>query len=697
MLMKFVGVVARKTLLMQLVAALLGVDGRAQTTTCFVDPFNPSGTGGHNYGSGQITNVWGNWFGGAFQSLAWDPASDAGNDSSSGSMKITANFTGNNGNSQFAVYDFNGIYPPVNGRQYTNFQCDVRFAPGSATTTNGNVALFGHLMFGVTDGFSQDYFGGVDIPAGSTNWVHVNLPINATDDPNLSCIYNVLVHVYGPYYSPGLNGASTLWVDNIKFSGEPPMPTNCIVDWNDVHQRIDGFGASSGFDSTWTTNQADMFFSTNAGIGLSLLKTVIAAGGTTVETNIMQMAQARGARIWSTPYSPQASFKDNHNVNGGNFLSASNQAYASQLAGYVVNLKQNFGVSLYAISVQNEPDVAASYPSCLWTPQQIHDFVPYLYNALVASNVASTKILLAEDEHWQTNYYTAAMSDPAVAVNVGIIACHNYDGTPPSGIPGVLPKFANAGAAIWETEVSTFDPFDGSITNAMYWAGRIHLFLTVAQANAFNYWWLVCLKSDNEGLTDQSGNPAKRMYVLGNYSRFVRPGYCRIGVSNNAFTAISAFKDTSSDSFAIVAINSSATAVTQIFNLSNFTAGSVTPWITSDALSLSNQPTVGVTNATFTYTLPALSVVTFVGQAGVAATSIVIAHAAFNGNAFVIGWNSTAGATYSVLRTNVLSGLATNWPAIVTGYPAGGAAGGFLSATDTTAGATLNFYRVRSP
>ena len=89
--------------------------------------------------------------------------------------------------------------------------------------------------------------------------------------------------------------------------------------------------------------------------------------------------------------------------------------------------------------------------------------------------------------------------------------------------------------------------------------------------------------------------------------------------------------------------------------------------------------------------------VTFVGQAGVAATNILIAHAAVNGNALVIGWNSTAGATYSVLKTNVLAGSATNWPAIVTGYPAGGAAGGSLSATDTTAGATLNFYRVRSP
>jgi len=252
----------------------------------------------------------------------------------------------------------------------------------------------------------------------------------------------------------------------------------------------------------------------------------------------------------------------------------------------------------------------------LWTPQQIHDFVPYLQSALLASNVASTRIMLAEDDNWQTNYYLTAMSDPAVATNVGIIACHDYDGSPPSILPAALPRLANTNAAFWESEVSTYDAFDGSMTNAIYWANRIHLFLTVAGVNAFNYWWLIVDNNtdNNEGLADLSGNPAKRMYVLGNYSRFIRPGFYRIGVSNNAQTLISAYKDPASGNFAIVAANSSFNTVTQVFNLASFTASSVTPWITSAALSLSNQPPVGVTSSAFAYALPPLSVVTFVGQ-----------------------------------------------------------------------------------
>jgi glucuronoarabinoxylan endo-1,4-beta-xylanase len=216
--------------------------------------------------------------------------------------------------------------------------------------------------------------------------------------------------------------------------------------------------------------------------------------------------------------------------------------------------------------------------------------------------------------------------------------------------------------------------------------------MTVAEANAFHYWWLIPDTPDNEGLTDSSGNPAKRMYVLGNYSRFVRPDYYRIGVSNNAFTSISAYKDLHSASFAIVAINSSFTSVTQIFNLTNFNAGSVTPWITSSTLSLSNQAAVAVVNSSFSYVLPALSVVTFVGR-----SSITISGAAFNGSAFVLTWNSVAGETYSVLKSSVLPIPDINWPAIVTGYPAGGAMGGWLSCTDATASETPAFYRLRSP
>jgi glucuronoarabinoxylan endo-1,4-beta-xylanase len=572
------------------------------------------------------SNGWGNWFGTAYQSVAWDP-SDASNNLTSGSLKITAIFpTANLPNSccgpQFEVYNgFHGINPPLNGIAITNFQCDLRFDPSSTTSINGGTAVFGLIQFGSSpDGINQDYFGNVTVPASQTNWVHVSLPINAAANTAFDSLPDVLINFYGPAVNPALNGTSIVYVDNIRFVGGPPPPptpvTNaCRVDWNDTHQHIDGFGASSAWNGSWTAAQADLFFSTNVGAGLSLLRTRIAPGGTTVEGSIMKLARDRGAKVWSTPWTPTTNFKTTNSLNDGFFVGtpANYQAYAAQLAGYVVSIKQTYQVSLYALSIQNEPDsVSVGYESCGWTPQEFHDFVPYLHNALVASNVASTRILLAEDEHWQTNYDQLALTDPAVAQYVGIMGGHNYDGgNGPSSL-----VINNYGKPLWETEVSTFDTYDPSIANGMYWAGRIHRFLTEAQVNAWHFWWLIG-QADNEGLTDSSGHPTKRLYVLGQWSRFVRPDYYRIGVTDTAYTMVSAFKDPASSRFAIVAVNTNANfVVTKTFNLGNFlTSGSVTPWVTSATMSLSNQPPISVTGSAFTYTLAPQTIVTFVGLA----------------------------------------------------------------------------------
>src|SRR5262249_1145860 len=158
------------------------------------------------------------------------------------------------------------------------------------------------------------------------------------------------------------------------------------------------------------------------------------------------------------------------------------------------------------------------------------------------------------------------------------IANHNYDGIDQyhgaTSIPAALNSY---GLPLWETEVSVSTNYDGSITNALYWAGRVHQFLTAAQANAWHFWWLkpTSVNVDN-GLTDISGNPAKRLYAMGNFSRFARPGFYRIGVTGTVGPAlVSAYRDTNSGTFVIVAINNTATNFAETFYLSNFTASSV--------------------------------------------------------------------------------------------------------------------------
>jgi O-glycosyl hydrolase len=447
---------------------------------------------------------------------------------------------------------------------------------------------------------------------------------------------------------------ASYYIDDVVLSGGTVVTNSStngvsIVDWNNVHQRIDGFGASSAWNSTWNTAEADLLFSTNNnisyqsgtynGVGLSLIRnrivyannTLSSTASTTVETQIMQLAQARGARVWSAPWTPAAGFKNTNDIydgsvaaggglNGGSFRGgdATNRAYASQIANYVANMKNTYGVNIYAVSVQNEPDAnVTGYEACQWSGTLVHDYVTNLYNALSNLNLSSTKIMLPESQNWTDphNITGPTMIDPNSAAEVGIIANHNYVSDNSVGDQTSPAAINSYGKALWETEVALLSGSDSSINNGVYYAKRIYLYMTQAQANAYHYWWLVASGSSNEGLLDTSAAPTKRLFTFGQYSRFVRPNNYRIdATSSQSSILVSAYKDTNSAAFAIVVVNlNPSTDVSETFNMTNFTATAVTPWITSASLSLAPQTAVTVTNGSFTYTVPAMSVVTFVG------------------------------------------------------------------------------------
>ncbi len=651
----------------------------AQTVTNVIDAFNPAGTGTNSYAAGQIGKVWANWFGGAFRGLSWDPTSDANNNPNSGSLKITNNFPVST--DQFTVWNgINGISPALNGVLYTNFQCDLRFAAGSATTS-GN---FGTVQFGMgTPSYGQDYWpgGSVTVAASNTNWVHVSIPLNVGTDANLYNLANMFIHIWGA----GLVGPSTLWVDNIEFVGVATNTGTAVLNYTNTQQRIDGFGASCAWYNGMTTADADLLFSTNKGVGLSFLRTRIAPGGVIDdgEGTIAQLAQARGARVWSTPWSPAVIFKNTNTVNGGSYVDtpANNQALASEVASYVGAMKYTYGVNLYAVSVQNEPDVSIDYESCLWTSQQIHDYVPALAAALVASNFANTKIILPEDEFWKWDLATNTMSDTNTASLVGILAAHNYN----NGVGAVTAFGTPCPKTIWETE--HYLGTDDSITNGLELAQEMHAFLTVAQASAYHYWWLT--GSGTGSIADNTANPARRLYVMGNYSLFVRPNFYRFGVTNTSAALVSAYKDTNSANFVIVAANPNAITVNQAFTLTNFpSTGALTQWVTSATLSLSNQGPVLVTNGVFNYSLQPYTVVTFtyappavpviaqqpVGQTAAYGGSATFAASASGGVPLYYQWlfNGTNFLPAATNATLTLTGLtpanAGNYSVIVTNY-----------------------------
>ncbi len=391
---------------------------------------------------------------------------------------------------------------------------------------------------------------------------------------------------------------------------------------------MDGFGASSAdFLDSLTPAQADFFF-TPAGIGLSILRTQIIPDLATCnaefreggcsnsngqvlngELGTAQLAVARGAIVFGTPWSPPGAHKSNGSFkNGGYLLSSHYSDWANEIATYVPMMAKH-GVPIYAVSVQNEPNLTTDYGSCTYTAQDIHDFVPFLYSALHSVGAESTKIMIAEESKWAIDLTSVAIADPKVAPQVGIIAAHGYGAN--------IRAFHIEGARLWQTEDSSLSStYDGSMTDAMDWARKIHRFLAEADVNAWVWWFLTDMPrqgegTDNAALTDFYGNFPKRAYVIGQWSKFVRTGWFRIGVAYSGPLRITAFKDPVGHSFAIVAVNPSSHSVHQTFGLDGFSTNSVTPWITSASLSLAEQASVPVSGTTFTYTIPASSVSNF--------------------------------------------------------------------------------------
>jgi hypothetical protein len=98
--------------------------------------------------------------------------------------------------------------------------------------------------------------------------------------------------------------------------------------------------------------------------------------------------------------------------------------------------------------------------------------------------------------------------------------------------------------------------------------------LVVAQASAWHWWLAVSPYNYKDGLiyiskseTDGAIEESKMLWALGNYSRFIRPGYKRIAIQineqpeQNQDLLASAFKDPNSDQVVVVLVNSSIQAV----------------------------------------------------------------------------------------------------------------------------------------
>jgi len=290
------------------------------------------------------------------------------------------------------------------------------------------------------------------------------------------------------------------------------------------------------------------------------------------------------------------------------------------------------------MSAQNEPDNTGG---CQMSAAQMDTFIKTnLGPTMSTAGQTSTLIMMPEVEAYSdyTAWAGTCMEDSSCAAYVGINAFHDYGNA--SSVSNPYTK------QFWETEVSDIggpspiapgcagNVWCPSMSDALMWSQIVHNNL-MDGVNAWHYFWYV--DNDTTYGTDanvalinpsQSTPIALRTYAIANWAKFVRPGWVRIDTGSGnpqSGVYVTAFNQTSTGAFAIVAINTNSTETPITFNLNTFpgSVSSVTPWITSSSLSLAQQSSVGVSSNSFTYTLPASSVVTFPGTASSSSSQAV--------------------------------------------------------------------------
>ena len=286
------------------------------------------------------------------------------------------------------------------------------------------------------------------------------------------------------------------------------------------------------------------------------------------------------------------------------------QDYANALADYAQDMTRQ-GISLYALSIQNEPNWTADYESCRWNAQQFAAFLPYIGQTFATRGI-TTKIMLPESLNWDFSLASTIMANPTLAQYVGILAAHNYGESSNSWKPCTIA----GGRSVWETEISSF--VESDLGSAIDTADDIHQAMTDGQANAYHYWWLNA--SGYAGLID-NGSATKRMWAMGQYSRFVRPGWVRIGETDDGGLDITTFKDPITGKFALVVVNTGSTDINETFTLNGVTTTTVTPYVTSGTQNLAQGSIITLSGGTsFTSTIASQSIVTFYGVSSTAAT-----------------------------------------------------------------------------
>jgi len=318
--------------------------------------------------------------------------------------------------------------------------------------------------------------------------------------------------------------------------------------------------------------------------------------------------------------------------------------YADLLGDYVKNFEPMMGHPLAILSVQNEPNWKADWESAYWSGTDLRDFIKIIAQRFPKKNITfsgdiynsarlgnTIGIMMPEFENFNINFnemIKPSLDDPESERIISHIALHQYNApNDPSSRAGSMefPDIIASGKRFWQTEVSGSGPHlpSGSgISNALFYARMIHWNMTLAQTNAFLFWWLWTNNRENDfpgaliRVDDDLIIAADRLYAMGQFSRFIRPGWRRIGISTPRITGLysSAYKNPDTDEIAIVIINERITSSSVTLELQGAEFTNLEIWRTSEKEKLKQSGRQRVSGNISDVHLQERSITTFYGR-----------------------------------------------------------------------------------
>jgi glucuronoarabinoxylan endo-1,4-beta-xylanase len=376
-----------------------------------------------------------------------------------------------------------------------------------------------------------------------------------------------------------------------------------------VQQIIRGYGAANIIP--WRPDMTAAQIQTAFGLGqnqlgftLLRIRVPYAASDFALNVATAQAAYAMGVTIVATPWTPPPAMKTINNIAGGELSDTAYASYAAHLKSFADFMSDN-GAPLYAISVQNEPDANVTYESCYWNATQFLNFMKYNAPAI------GIKVMMPESENFKHSLSDSTLNDSTAAAHVAFVAGHLYGG----GLSS-YPLATSKGKELWMTEWLNTD----TSWAAVLATGTQISDCMSAGMSAYIWWYIVRYY----GPIDENGVPTKRGFVMSQFSRFIRPGFVRVftlaaGRGNPAY--ITAYK--SDSKIVIVAINTASSPTAEQFNLQNLTGGAAIfkRYVTSQTKNLIEGDDIAVSDGSFTDTLEASSITTFVADATTGVTS----------------------------------------------------------------------------